>query len=227
MDCLCALNLLCQFADLDVRKFFFVILVLSAHLGAPGNPPGVAQYASCLLQLFSELIFSKKSKNELLEEKCRCKGGPWLAPSRVTLPRRYMDCLCSLSLLFQFVDLGSRNVKRSSTFWLFQEFSILRQYNIIIYLLILGTRVGKFSMTKKSTKKMKISKIIYRIGGDDTKTPTLILIFWDEQLSRNTQALILSKNRVFQVSNPFLRKCDFSFLQSKLQTLQNQWNFHR
>ena len=80
-------------------------------------------------------------------------GGPWLAPSQVTLPRRYMDCLCHLGLLFQFVDLGSRNVKLSSTFWLFQAFSILRQHNIIIYLLILGTRVGKFSRSTKWTKK--------------------------------------------------------------------------
>ena len=53
-------------------------------------------------------------------------------------------------------------------------------YNIIEYSLLWGPGLESFQGPKsqrKKTKKMKNSKIIYRIGGDDTKTPTLILNF--------------------------------------------------
>ena len=55
---------------------FLVILVLSAHLAAPGTPPSGGAHAECLVLSFSELIFLKMSKNEILEEKAGYEGGP-------------------------------------------------------------------------------------------------------------------------------------------------------
>ena len=97
---------------------FLVFLVLWALLATPKTPLGGSAYATSPLISTKKLIFLKNSKNEILKENIGYKGGPWVVPSRCINHRWYIDNLCGLGLILQFVAHGRQKCETVVNFFI-------------------------------------------------------------------------------------------------------------